>query len=58
MKHLLWESELRISKAVALFRNIIVVDHIVSMETAAGDPCDQCDLDSDSSIGSESEDES
>jgi hypothetical protein len=26
LKHLLWESELRISKAVALFRNIII-DH-------------------------------
>lgn len=58
LKHLLWESELQLSKAVALFRNskTIIVDHIVSMDIEA-DPSDQSDLDSDSSTSSESEDE-
>lgn len=52
LKHLLWESELQISKAVASFRNIIVVDHLL-VDTAA-ELTGQCDLDSDSSITSES----
>lgn len=53
LKHLLWKSELQLSKAIALFRNI--VDDLVSMDTA--DACDQSDSDSDSSTSSESEDE-
>lgn len=57
LKHLLWESELQLSKAVVSFRNI--VDHPISGSMDAADVCDESDLDldSDSSTSSESEDE-
>ena len=53
LRHLLWEAELQLSKAVASFRNI--VDHPVSIDVA--DACSQSDSDSDNSTNSESEDE-